>query len=133
MPATDASTRKEDAVGVVRRKIEGQWDWDGADLVTYDKPTVRGVSKRVLIGPKDGAEGFAMRYFEVRPGGNTAFEHHPGIHEVFVVRGRGTVLLGDTWHDITAGDAVYIGPDEQHQLKAATDEPLGFICVAPTA
>jgi len=26
---------------------------------------------------------------------------------------------------------IYIGPEEQHQLKAAPDAPLGFICVAP--
>ena len=84
----------------------------------------------VLIGPKDGAEGFALRYFEVQPGGNSAFEHHPWIHEVYVVRGRGTVLIGDVWHEIAEGDAVFIGPDEQHQLKADADAPLGFLCVA---
>ena len=60
-------------MGVIHRRIPGKWDWEGVELVTYDKPTVRGVSKRVLIGPKDGAQGFSMRYFEVQPGGNSAF------------------------------------------------------------
>jgi quercetin dioxygenase-like cupin family protein len=118
-------------VGVIHRKIPGRWDWEGVELVTYDRPTVKGVSKRILIGSKDGAQGFAMRYFEVRPGGNSANEHHPGIHQVFVLRGRGKVLLGDAYHDIAAGDVVYIEPDEQHELRAEGDEPLGFICVAP--
>jgi quercetin dioxygenase-like cupin family protein len=118
-------------MGVIHRKFPGRYEWENTDLVTYDKATVRGVSKRVLIGPKDGAQGFAMRYFEVRPGGNSAFEHHPEIHQVYVLHGRGQVLLGDTWHDIAEGDVVYIEPEEQHQLKAAADAPLGFICVAP--
>ncbi len=118
-------------MGVVRKKKAGTWDWEGAEVVTYEGTTVKGVSKRVLIGPKDGAEGFAMRYFEVQPGGNTSFEHHPHIHQVFVVRGRGRVLIGDQYHEISEGDVVYIGPDEQHVLHAAPDEALGFICVAP--
>ena len=120
-------------MGAIHKRIPGTWDWEGVELVTYDKPTVRGVSKRVLIGPKDGAQGFSMRYFEVQPGGNSAFENHPETHQVFVVRGKGKVLIGTTYHDITEGDVVYIGPNEQHELRAGPDEPLGFICVAPKA
>ena len=118
-------------MGVIHRKLPGKYEWENTDLVTYDKPTVKGVSKRVLIGPKDGAHGFAMRYFEVQPGGNSAFEHHPEIHQVYVLRGRGRVLLGAKWHDIAEGDVIYIEPEEQHQLQAAPDASLGFICVAP--
>ncbi len=118
-------------MGSIHRKLPGQLDWEDVELVRYDKPTVRGVTKRVLIGPKDGASGIAMRYFEVQAGGNTAFEKHPEIHEVIVWRGRGQVLIGETWHEIGEGDVVYIGPNEQHQLRAAPDQPLGFICVAP--
>jgi S-methyl-1-thioxylulose 5-phosphate methylthiotransferase len=118
-------------MGVIHKKLPGKYEWENVDVVTYDKPTVKGVSKRVLIGPKDGAEGFAMRYFEVQPGGNSAFEQHLEIHQVFVVRGRGKVLIGDEYHDITEGDVVYIGPNEQHELRAGPDEPLGFVCVAP--
>jgi quercetin dioxygenase-like cupin family protein len=118
-------------VGFVRKKVPGQWDWDGAEVVFYDGNTVKGVSKRVLIGPKDGAEDFTMRYFEVQPGGNSAFEHHPHIHQVFIVNGHGRALVGDTYHDIGPGDVVFVGPDEQHVFEAAPDETLGFICVAP--
>ena len=49
---------------------------------------------------------------------------------MFVVRGRGRVLLGTDYHDIAEGDVIYIGPNEQHELRAGPDEPLGFICVA---
>ncbi|MDR7419253.1 MAG: cupin domain-containing protein [Armatimonadota bacterium] len=120
-------------MGVVRKRLPGRWEWEGVEPVAYDGPTVKGVSKRVLIGPRDGARGLEMRYFEVQPGGNTSFEHHPHIHEVYVVRGRGRVLVGETYHEIGEGDVVYIGPDEQHVLHAAPDEVLGFLCVAARA
>jgi len=118
-------------MGVIHKKVHGKYDWEGVKLVTYDHPSVRNVTKRVLIGPKDGAEGFALRYFEVQPGGNSAFEHHPEIHQVFVLHGQGQVLIGETWYDIAEGDVIYIGPEEQHQLKAGPKVPLGFLCVAP--
>ena len=118
-------------MGVIHRKIPGKYDWEGVEVITYDKPTVRGASKRVLIGPRDGAEGFALRYFELQPGGNSAFEKHPEIHQVYILRGRGKVLLGDTYHDVAEGDVIFIAPNEQHELRAAPDECLGFLCAAP--
>jgi len=53
------------------------------------------------------------------------------VHQVYVLRGRGKVLLGKEYHDIAEGDVIYIPPNEQHELRAAQDEVLGFICVAP--
>lgn len=118
-------------MGVIHRKKPGVYDWEGTDLVTYDKPTVRGVTKRVLIGRKENAPGIAMRYFEVQPGGNSSLESHPEIHEVFILRGKGKVLLGDVHYPIFEGDVVYVEPDEQHQFLASEGEILGFICCAP--
>jgi quercetin dioxygenase-like cupin family protein len=118
-------------MGVIHRKLPGVYDWENTDLVTYDKPTVKGVSKRVLIGRKENAPGIAMRYFEVQPGGNSANESHPEIHEVFILTGKGRVLIGTQYYDLAEGDVVYIEPDEQHEFSAPYGVPLGFICVAP--
>jgi quercetin dioxygenase-like cupin family protein len=118
-------------MGVIHKKLPGQYNWENTDLVTYDKPTVKGVTKRVLIGRKENAPGYSMRYFEVQPGGNSALESHPEIHQVFILRGKGRVLMGNDYHDIFEGDVVYIEPNEQHQFQATAGEILGFICVAP--
>jgi quercetin dioxygenase-like cupin family protein len=40
-------------------------------------------------------------------------------------------LLGEQWHNLCAGDAVFIDTDETHQLEATGSAPLGFICVIP--
>ena len=38
---------------MIHKKLPGRYEWEGVDVVTYDRPTVKGVSKRVLI--RDGA------------------------------------------------------------------------------
>jgi len=45
-----------------------------------------------LIDEKVGAENFAMRLFEVEPGGYTPYHKHPWEHEVFVLEGDGVVV-----------------------------------------
>ena len=50
-----------------------------------------GVAIQWLIGKDDEAENFAMRLFEVQPGGHTPLHTHPHEHEVFVLDGRGVV------------------------------------------
>ena len=86
---------------------------------------------RWLIGEDDGAPNFAMRQFEVAPGGFTPKHHHPYEHEVFVLEGRGVVLEGDRQHALEAGDVVYVSPDEVHQFRNTGSEPLKFLCLVP--
>jgi hypothetical protein len=52
-----------------------------------------GVSIRYLILEEFGAPGFEMRYFELEPGASSSEDVHACRQEVFVVRGRGTLLL----------------------------------------
>ena len=49
------------------------------------------VGIRWLISKEDGAENFAMRMFELEPGGHTPLHTHPQEHEVFVLEGQGTL------------------------------------------
>ena len=54
-----------------------------------DMEGAAGCTVRWLVGEKDGAPTFAMRQFEVEPGGYTPRHHHPYEHEVFVLEGEG--------------------------------------------
>ena len=90
-----------------------------------------GITKRVMIGPDDGAPNFTMRVFDVEPGGHTLHHSHVSEHEVYVIGGRGTVVEGDQEHPIEAGSFVFVPPHEVHQFRAAKDEPLRFICTVP--
>jgi len=89
------------------------------------------VTKRVLIGPADGAPTFKMRLFEVAPGGHTPWHRHEWEHEVYVLAGAGKVRSAGQEHPIAAGNCVYVPPSEQHQFLNAADEPLKFLCLVP--
>jgi quercetin dioxygenase-like cupin family protein len=91
-----------------------------------------GVSIRYLILEEFGAPGFEMRYFELEPGASSSEDVHAYEHQVFVVRGRGTLLLEGRRFPLRAQDAVLIEPNERHQLLQEGEEPLGFLCIVPT-
>lgn len=92
-----------------------------------------GCRVRILVGEQDGAPNFAMRQFEVAPGGFTPRHSHPYEHEVFVLEGQGVVFEGTTEHLLAAGDVVYVAPDEIHQFRNTGAGPLKFLCLIPNS
>lgn len=93
----------------------------------------QGCQVRQLLGERDGTPNFAMRQFEVAPGGYTPRHSHPYEHEVFVLEGEGVVYEGDQPHPLKAGDVVFVKPDEVHQFKNPGDTPLKFLCLIPNS
>ena len=57
----------------------------------FDKPDIKGVAARVVIGKHDGANNFYMRIFAISPGGNTPKHVHAWEHEMFVHAGEGEI------------------------------------------
>jgi quercetin dioxygenase-like cupin family protein len=84
-----------------------------------------------VIGEADSAPNFAMRQFEVAPGGHTPRHSHPYEHEVFVLEGEGMVSEKDAEHRLRAGDVVYVKPNEVHQFRNTGSKPLKFLCLIP--
>ncbi|MCA9268618.1 MAG: cupin domain-containing protein [Planctomycetales bacterium] len=90
-----------------------------------------GCRVRWLLSAGDGAPNFAMRQFEVAPGGYTPRHSHPYEHEVFVLEGEGEVYEDAAPHALKAGDVVLVKPDEVHQFKNTGAGPLKFLCLIP--
>jgi len=91
----------------------------------------RGCTVRWLISDCDGADNFAMRQFEVAPGGHTPLHSHPYEHEVYVLEGQGVVVEGKEEHPLSAGDVVLVCPNEVHQFRNPSALPLKFLCLVP--
>lgn len=107
-----------------------------AELVDNKPVEMEGASGchvRSLVSESDGAPNFAMRQFEVAPGGHTPRHSHGYEHEVFVLEGRGVVVEGDSEHPLRAGDVVFVAPHDIHQFRNTGESPLKFLCLIPNS
>lgn len=98
------------------------------------KDAEEGASKlkvRWLITKDMGAENFAMRLFEIEPGGYSPFHSHAWEHEVFILEGEGIVVGADEEKSFKSGDAIFILPNEKHQFKNNGNKTLKFLCLVP--
>jgi len=96
-----------------------------------DNDVAKGVTGRVAIGKKDGADHFCMRVFELAQGGHSPRHEHEWEHEIFVYRGKGEVFSKGQWHEISPGYTLLIPGNEEHQIRNAGDEPFIFVCLVP--
>lgn len=87
---------------------------------------------RWLIKKEDGAPNFAMRLFEMQPGGHTPYHSHPWEHEVFVLEGSGNINTESGPRAFKAEDVILVLPDEKHQFCNTGSQTLRFICLIPT-
>ncbi|HIE09561.1 MAG TPA: cupin domain-containing protein [Armatimonadetes bacterium] len=90
-----------------------------------------GVKVRWLLDESRGARNFAMRLFEVEPGGCTPHHSHPYEHEVFVLEGRGIVKVGEEEFEVGPWDVVFVPPNTPHCFKCKGVGAFKFICVVP--
>lgn len=86
---------------------------------------------RWLITRDIGAPNFAMRLFEMEPGGQSPLHAHPWEHEVFILEGEGIVVGADEERNFKPGDVVFIPPNEKHQFKNNGSETVKFLCLVP--
>jgi quercetin dioxygenase-like cupin family protein len=106
--------------------------WRGVPATDYKAAADHwaGVTRMTLVGDRGEKTAFQVRYFELAPGGHTSLEHHGHEHAVVVLRGTGHVWLGETVHELSFGDAVYVAPHERHQFRNPSEaEPFGFLCM----
>jgi quercetin dioxygenase-like cupin family protein len=92
-----------------------------------------GCRVRWLIGQGDKAPNFAMREFEVAPGGHTPKHFHDYEHEVYVLAGNGCVIDGDQERPLAAGDVVFVASNDVHQFRNTGSETMRFLCLIPNS
>jgi quercetin dioxygenase-like cupin family protein len=108
----------------------GDFRWSEVELLRYKQDgsaPFKDVTRQLLFSQPDQA--CELRYFEVTPGGHSTLERHLHTHAVLILRGRGTVRLGEDVHSIAEHDLVTVDPLVWHQFSAEADSPLGFLCL----
>jgi quercetin dioxygenase-like cupin family protein len=88
---------------------------------------------RWLISKEDGAENFAMRMFEIKPGGFTPLHKHRHEHEVFVVKGEGIFVCEGKESLFSKDYVIFVPGDKEHQFKNRGDSVLKFLCLIPAS
>jgi quercetin dioxygenase-like cupin family protein len=97
-----------------------------------DEVGAEGVRVRWLINKEnDGAENFAMRLFEIAPGGRTPEHSHNWEHEVYVLKGDGTVFCEGSEKQLKSGYVVFVPPNALHHFRNIGKQTLRFLCLIP--
>lgn len=67
-----------------------------------------------LVALDDNPPTCTMTYSEIPPGGTSSHHIHPWEHEVYILRGSGTLVCDGTEYAVTAGDAIFIPGNVDH-------------------
>jgi mannose-6-phosphate isomerase-like protein (cupin superfamily) len=109
---------------------KGNCRWEDIEVLHYKSgggTTFKDVTRQILFDNEDIV--FQWRYFEIAPGGYSSLERHEHAHAVMIVRGHGSVFLGDAIYPVAMYDLVFVPPLTWHQFQPLGDEPLGFLCI----
>lgn len=114
------------------RETDEGFRWDDVPLkhYKYEGTHFKDITRQILFAEEDD-QPCELRYFEIEAGGYSTFERHEHTHAVVILRGRGRAIVGDRVADVEALDLLRIPPGTWHQLQAADDAPLGFLCQVP--
>lgn len=104
-------------------------DVEELDVKDYDST---GTTIRWLVTKeKDGAPNFALRRFDVQPGGQIGKHNHKQEHEIYILAGEIEVITETETYLAKANDVLYVPPNEIHGYKNNGDAVVSFICIIP--
>ena len=109
--------------------IVGRFEERSEEQVTHYGST--GTTIRRLIDKTNGARTFAMRRFEVQPGGEIPLHSHEADHEIYILSGEGIAFTPKEEVSIKSDMFLYVPPNEEHGYRNTGKSPLIFICVIP--
>jgi quercetin dioxygenase-like cupin family protein len=90
-----------------------------------------GVTVRWLISKDDDAPNFAMRLFEVAPGGHSPLHIHDWEHEVYIVDGTGELEFEGGRRPFERGWFLFVPPGREHRFVNTGEDALRFLCLVP--
>ena len=101
--------------------------------VAVKEEGARDVDIRWLISKDDGAENFAMRMFEIKPGGYTPLHKHRHEHEVFVIEGEGLLVYEGKEYQFNRDYVIFVPGNKEHRFKNTGNSLLRLLCLIPAS
>jgi len=92
---------------------------------------VEKVTLRWLISKSDGAPTFAMRLFEVGPGGHSPLHRHEWEHEVYILAGQGELDYEGRSFEFAAGHFIFVPAGREHRFRNTGPGEMKFLCLVP--
>jgi len=90
--------------------------------------------RRKQLGAAAGGKQLGCSLIQLAPGKRPWPAHaHMGNEEaIYVLKGTGTLRLGDTERSVKAGDYIAFpaSPDQAHQLRNSGSEVLEYLCIS---
>jgi quercetin dioxygenase-like cupin family protein len=103
--------------------------------VPAEIPSLEGTkdcTRRWLFTDKDGADHYAMRLFELKPGGLIPVHmHEDSEHEIYILEGEAVLNTGENKIIVKKDDAIFIRPGDKHSFINNSNRVCKFICVIP--
>ncbi|MFH2054844.1 MAG: cupin domain-containing protein [bacterium] len=88
-------------------------------------------SKANVIGAPEGWAGHTLRVFRIGAGGQTPHHQHDWEHINYIMKGKGTLTIGDQTTEVKQGDFALVPPNTMHQFRNPNSEEFEFICIVP--
>jgi len=100
--------------------------------ILHDGTPIKDTFVRWLVDKNDGAQNYAMRRFEIKPGASVSLHNHFEDHEIYILSGKGKFYNNSGQEEkVGEGDILYIPPNENHGIENLGKRDLIFICIIP--
>ncbi len=110
---------------------QSDYHWEGVEPDLIHTQEVQGILKHVLVGPREGAPSFVIRYFQVPPGEQTFFHTHDHEHGMLILHGQAQIQIKQERTELSPLDAIFVSGGDLHRVINTGEDALGFICVIP--
>jgi quercetin dioxygenase-like cupin family protein len=107
----------------------GGVDWSFAQVPQPATPTVQGLSRSVLVGPKQGAVHTELAVGALQPGGWIQRHVHSFEEGLYVLEGALLLEIDGTVHALEGGDFALMPVGVWHTLGNPSDAPVRWLSV----
>ena len=106
---------------------------DEVEKTGVDLDGVKGITKQLVLGSKDGVPNFSIRVFTLAPGGHSPHHTHEVEHINIILSGEGALMDKDgKANKLVEGDFAFVAPQDVHQFRNTSEtEDFVFVCAVP--